>query len=345
MRPLGRTGIQVSSYCLGTMVFGSAGNTDQDHCISMVHRALDLGINFIDTADVYSGGESEEILGRALKHRRNDVVLATKFHGPMGPDANHRGASRRWIVTALENSLRRLQVDHIDLYQLHHPEPGTDIEEPLSTLTDLQRQGKIRAFGASNTPAADIVEAQWIADRRGLSRFRTEQPTYSILNRGIEREILPICQRYGLGVMVWSPLSFGLLAGRYREGQPPSPRNNAAWVPRHISDPNTHRVVEELAALAAEAGISLPHLALAFTVAHPAVTSAIIGPRTLDQLEDLLAGAGIELTDEVLDRIDEIAPAGGDIGALDIRYSPTEIKEPTLRRRLPSARAAADRSD
>jgi aryl-alcohol dehydrogenase-like predicted oxidoreductase len=341
MRPLGRTGINVSSYCLGTMMFGAAGNTDQTDCIRIIHKALDNGINFIDTADVYSGGETEEIVGRALKHRRDDIVLATKFHGSMGNDPNKAGGSRRWIIAEVENSLRRLQVDHIDLYQIHHPDPGADIEETLSALTDLLRAGKVRAIGASNFPASDIVTAQWVAEQRGLARFRTEQPPYSILNRGTEREVLPICQRYGMGVLVWSPLSFGLLAGRDRKGQRQSPRNNKAWVPNHLTDEPTLDAVERLAALADEAGIALPHLAIAFAVTHPAVSAAIIGPRTLEQLEDLIAGADITLDDEILDRIDEIATPGGDIGPLDIRYNPPAIHHKTLRRRSADDRAAA----
>ncbi|WP_103340030.1 aldo/keto reductase [Amycolatopsis sp. CA-126428] len=244
-RPLGRTGIQVSGFTLGTMMFGPYGNPDPDECVRIVHRALDDGINTIDTADVYGDGESEKILGKAL-----------------------RGSSRRWIVSAVEGSLRRLGVDHVDLYQAHHPAPGTDVEETLGALTDLVRAGKVRAIGHSNLPASDIVEAQWVAERRRLARFRTEQPHYSILNRGIERGILPVCERSGLGVLVWSPLAMGLLAG--------------------------------------QAGLPLPHLALAFVTAHPAVTSAIIGPRTPAQLDDLLAGAGTLLDDDLLDHIDEI---------------------------------------
>lgn len=217
-RPLGRTGIHVSAYALGTMKFGRFGNPDHDECVRIIHRALDNGINTIDTADVYGGdGESEQIIGKVLRGRRDDVVLATKFSGPMGPDPNRRGNSRRWIVSAVEASLRRLGVDHIDLYQVHHPDPGTDIEETLSALTDLLRSGKVRAIGHSNLPPSEIVAAQWASERRGLARFRTEQPHYSILNRGAEREIFPLCQSYGLGALVWSPLAMGLLTGRYRK--------------------------------------------------------------------------------------------------------------------------------
>jgi aryl-alcohol dehydrogenase-like predicted oxidoreductase len=217
-RPLGRTGIKVSPYCLGAMMFGKLANPDHDECVRMIHKALDSGINFIDTADAYSKGESEEIVGKALKGRRDDVVLATKAFHPMGDDPNQRGSSRRWLTRALDNSLRRLQTDHIDLYQVHRPAPDTDIEETLSVLTDLMREGKVRAIGASTTPASDIVEAQWVAERRGLARCRTEQPPYSILYRSIEREVLPPCQRYGMGVMAWSPLAKGMLTGKYRKG-------------------------------------------------------------------------------------------------------------------------------
>src|SRR5664279_2950867 len=249
-RTLGRTGIKVSPYALGAMMFGAAiGNPDHDDSIRIIHKALDAGINFIDTADGYSAGESEEIVGKALKGRRDSVVLATKFNRPMGEDPNQRGASRRWIMTAVESSLRRLQTDHIDLYQIHRPDPDTDIEETLSALSDLVHSGKVRAIGSSTMPASDIVEAQWVAERRGLERFRTEQPSYSILNRGIEAEVLPVSQRYGMETLVWSPLAEGMLAGRLRKNQ--------------------------------EAGLPVTHLAMAFAIAHPGVTSAITGPRTM----------------------------------------------------------------
>src|SRR4051795_3528960 len=212
MRTLGRTGVKVSPLCLGAMMFGAWGNPDHDDSIRIIHAALDAGINFVDTADVYSAGESEEIVGKALAGgRRDDVVLATKAHGAMGQDPNHQGNSRRWLVREVEDSLRRLQTDHVDLYQIHRPSPDTDIEETLSALTDLLRSGKVRAIGSSTFPASEIVEAQWVAERRGLARFRTEQPPYSILDRGIERDMLPVCERYGMGVMVWSPLSKGML--------------------------------------------------------------------------------------------------------------------------------------
>ncbi|WP_261556045.1 aldo/keto reductase [Frankia tisae] len=342
MRALGRTGIQVSPYCLGTMMFGQVANTDQDDCVRIIRRALDAGINFVDTADVYGPrGESEEIVGEALKGRRDDIVLATKVNGSMGEDPNRGGSSRRWIVTEVEHSLRRLQTDHIDLYQIHHPDPRTDIEETLSALTDLVRSGKVRAIGSSNALASEIVEAQWVADRRGLQRFRTEQPPYSILNRGIEREVLPTCQRYGMGTLVWSPLGMGLLTGRYRKGQPKAQNARMHWVPQHLTDERKLDAVEQLLPLAEEAGLSLTHLAMGFAITHPGVTSAIIGPRTMEHLEDLLAGAAVTLDDEVLGRIDQIVAPGTDIGPLDVSPTPPAITRAALRRRSADERAAA----
>jgi aryl-alcohol dehydrogenase-like predicted oxidoreductase len=339
-RTLGRTGIKVSPYCLGAMMFGAAGNPDHDDSIRIIHKALDAGINFIDTADFYSQGESEEIVGKALKGRRDSVVLATKAHLPMGGDPNQQGNSRRWLVRALDDSLRRLQTDHVDLFQIHRPAPDTDVEETLSALTDLMRAGKVLAIGTSCFPASDIVEAQWVAERRGLQRFRTEQPTYSILNRGIEREVLPVCQRYGMGALVWSPLGGGLLTGQYRKGQQAT-SHRARFGFKHLSDEHRLDTVEQLIPLAQKAGMPLTHLAVGFAVAHPGVTSAIIGPRTMAQLDDLLAGAEITLDDEILDQIDEIVPPGTDVGALDMAYVPPAISSVSLRRRPASERAAA----
>ena len=333
-RPLGRTGIQVSPYCLGTMMFGKLANPDHDACIRIIHKVLDFGINFIDTADGYSQGESEVIVGTALKGRRDKIVLATKVFMPMGDDPNHRGSSRRWITRAVEDSLQRLQTDHIDLYQVHRPAPDTDIEETLSVLTDLMRAGKIRAFGTSTFPASDIVEAQWTAERRGLGRFRTEQPPYSILNRSIEREVLPTCQRYGIGVMAWSPLAKGMLTGKYRKGERQPDSLRVKFFPKAMSDEASLDAVEKLISLAERAGISLMHMALAFVVTNPALTAAIIGPRTMEQLDGLLEGAEVVLTDEILDRIDEIVPAGTDLAPLEgAAYLPPSIAQPSLRRR------------
>ncbi len=331
-RTLGRTGIKVSPYALGAMMFGAMGNPDHDEAIRIVHKALDAGINLVDTADVYSRGESEEVVGKALKGRREDVVLATKLSLPMGEDPNQRGNSRRWIMTAVENSLRRLQTDHIDLYQIHRPDPDTDIEDTLSALSDLVRAGKVRVIGSSTMPASDIVEAQWVAERRGLERFRTEQPTYSILNRGIESEVLPVAQRYGMGTLVWSPLAKGMLTGRIRKGQATDLRRATRF--RSFGDEQRLDAVERLIPLAEEAGLPLTHLAMAFAIAHPGVSSAIMGPRTMEQLDDLLAGLDVVLPAEILDRIDAIVPPGTDVGVPDeAAYLPPALVDPALRRR------------
>jgi aryl-alcohol dehydrogenase-like predicted oxidoreductase len=338
-RTLGRTGIKVSPYALGTMMLGALGNPDHDDSARIVRTALDAGINLVDTADWYAQGESEEIVGKAIAGRRDDVVLATKFWGPMDDGVLSGGASRRWIVRAVEGSLRRLGTDWIDLYQLHRPDPATDIEETLSALTDLVRSGKVRAIGTSSMPASDVVEAQWVAERRGLERFRSEQPTYSLLTRGIERELLPVAQRHGMGTLVYSPLAGGMLTGRVRRGQQTDLRRAGRF--RHITDERRVDAVERLIPIAEEAGIPLAHLAMAFTIAHPGVTSAIIGPRTQEQLDDLLAGVDVRLSDEVLDRIDEIVPPGTDVGTLDMAYSRPEVTTPSLRRRPLEERSAA----
>jgi aryl-alcohol dehydrogenase-like predicted oxidoreductase len=338
-RTLGRTGIKVSPYALGAMMFGAVGNPDHEDSIRIIHKALDAGINFIDTADAYSRGESEEIVGQALKGRRDNIVLATKLWMPMGDDPNQRGLSRRWIMTEVENSLRRLDTDYIDLYQIHRPDPDTDIEETLSALSDLVSSGKVREIGSSTMPASDIVEAQWVAERRGLRRFRTEQPPYSILDRGIEAEVLPVAERYGMGVIVWSPLAQGMLTGRIRRGQQTDLRRATMF--RHITDERRLDVVEQIIPLAEEAGLPMTHLAMAFAIAHPGVTSALIGPRTMEQLDDLLAGMDVTLTDEILDKIDAIVPPGTDVSRLDMAYRPPAIQRPELRRRPAGDRAAA----
>ncbi len=336
-RELGGTGMRVSTFCLGAMMFGEWGNPDADACIAMVHRALDAGVNVVDTADVYSAGVSEEIVGRALRGRRDDVILATKFHGPMGPDPNQRGNSRRWILRAVENSLRRLDTDWIDLYQVHRPDPDTDIDETLGALSDLVHQGKVRAIGTSTFPAEQIVEARWTAERRGRERFRTEQPPYSIFARGIERAVLPTCRRYGLGVLVWSPLNGGWLTGKYRRGTEPSADSRAVRAAEHfdyagVAAARKLDLVEELAKLASDAGCTLTHLAHAFVLAHPAVTTAIIGPRTPEQLDDVLAGADVRLDPDVLERIDALVPPGTDLNPADAGYTPPELDPARLRR-------------
>jgi aryl-alcohol dehydrogenase-like predicted oxidoreductase len=337
-RALGRTGIKVSPYALGALALGtSIGNPDHDDSARIIHKALDAGINFIDTADAY--GESEVVVGKALKGRRDSVVLATKFSRPVGDDPNHQGASRRWIMIAVENSLRRLQTDYIDLYQVHRPDPDTDIEETLSALSDLIHSGKVRTVGTSAMPAPDIIEAQWVAERRGLERFRTDQPPYSILSRGIEREVLPVAQRYGMGILVWGPLGQGMLTGRVRKGQPSDLRRAGLF--RHLNDERRIDVVEQLIPLAEKAGLPMTHLALAFAIAHPGVTSAIIGPHTVEQLDDLLAAADVTLTDDILDQIDEIVPPGTDVGLLDQAYLPPALQNSSLRRRPVGERTAA----
>jgi aryl-alcohol dehydrogenase-like predicted oxidoreductase len=342
-RSLGGTGMRVSTHCLGAMMFGEWGNTDIDACVRIVHEAIDGGINFVDTADVYSNGESEEIVGKALKGRRDEVVLATKVHGSMGSGQNEWGNSRLWITREVENSLRRLNTDHIDLYQIHRPEQDTNVEETLGALTDLQRAGKIRSFGSSTFPGWQIVEAQWTAERRSLSRFRTEQPPYSIFVRQIELDVLPVAQRYGMGVLVWSPLCRGWLTGRYRrEAFDRSPESRAArGAGRAVawqfdeSRPEIQRkldLVEDVAKIAADAGVSMTHLAIAFTLAHPAVTSAIVGPRTLEQVQDLIAGADIRLDEGTLDAIDQLVPPGTIVDELDRGFQPWWF-DPKARRR------------
>ncbi|MEX5635946.1 aldo/keto reductase [Parafrankia sp. FMc2] len=340
-RVLGRTGVRVSPLCLGSMMFGDWGNQDHDDSIKIIHRALDAGINFIDTADAYSSGESEQIVGKALAGRRDNVVLATKLFIPMGPDVNQRGLSRRWIVTEVENSLRRLGTDWIDLYQVHRPDPSTDIDETLGALTDLVRAGKIRYFGSSTFPAHEVVEAQWVAERRNRERFVTEQPPYSLLVRGIEADLLPVAQKYSLGVLPWSPLAGGYLSGRYTRdgGDGTSTRTaRASRVPDRfdLSRSENQRKVEAAIAfgdLAAEVGITLIELALAFVLRHPAVSSAIIGPRTMEHLESQLTGADVVLDTATLDRIDEIVPPGVTLNPADAGYVPPALDKPALRRR------------
>lgn len=344
-RGLGGTGMKVSPLCLGAMMFGAWGETDHDECVRIIHRALDAGINFIDTADVYSLGESEQIVGKALHGgRREDVILATKFHAPMdvgfgrpGGDPNKRGNSRRWIMKEVESSLQRLQTDWIDLYQVHRPEHGTDVEETLSALTDLRAEGKIRAFGCSTYPAHEIVEAHWTSERRGLGRFATEQPPYSMLARAIEADVLPVAQRYRMGVLPWSPLAGGWLTGRWRKGKdlPQTLRSQRIPARFDLSMPSNRQkldAVEELAQLAEQAGLSLIHMALAFTLSHPAVTAPIIGPRTMEHLESQLGAPDITLSKDVLDRIDEIVPPGTTLATSDRGYIQPELAMAQLRR-------------
>jgi aryl-alcohol dehydrogenase-like predicted oxidoreductase len=341
-RDLGSTGVKVSPLCLGAMMFGGWGNPDHEDSVRIIQRALDAGINFIDTADVYSRGESEEIVGKALAGgRRDSVVLATKVHGRMGDDPNQYGNSRRWIIQEVENSLRRLGTDWIDLYQIHRPEPDTDIDVTLGALSDLVTAGKVRYVGSSTFPAHMIVEAQWVAERRGRERFICEQPPYSLLTRGVEADVLPVCRRYGMGVIPWSPLAGGWLSGRYtRDGESPQSSRRAQMLPQRydMSLPANQRKLEAaqaLGELAEEVGISLIEMALAFVVNHPAVTAAIIGPRTMEQLESQLPAAETTLSAEVLERIDEIVPPGVNVNPSDRGWDPPWLTDPSLRRRPP----------
>jgi aryl-alcohol dehydrogenase-like predicted oxidoreductase len=339
-RKLGSTGVSVSPLCLGAMMFGAWGNTDHEDSIGIIHRALDAGINFIDTADVYSRGESEEIVGKALTGRRNSVVLATKVHGKMDDhDLNKFGNSRRWIIEEVENSLRRLKTDWIDLYQIHRPEPDTDIDETLGALTDLVRAGKVRFIGSSTFPAYQTVQAQWAAQRRGRERFICEQPPYSMLIRRIEADVLPVCEHYGMGVIPWSPLAGGWLSGKYRKGgDSPADSRRAQMLPSRydMSIPGNQAkldAADALGALADEAGMSLIEMALAFVVNHPAVTAAIIGPRTMEQLDSQLPALERKLSADVLDRIDEIVPPGVNVNPADTGWDAPWLTDSSQRRR------------
>lgn len=348
-RTLGRTGVSVGAVALGTWMFGPEGNSDEGQCRRMVHRSLDAGVNLIDTADAYSGGRSEQIVGRAIRGRRDGVVLATKVHFPMGEGPNERGNARRWILRAADHSLRRLQTDHIDLYQVHRPDPSTDLEEVLGALTDLVRAGKVRYPGCSTFPAWMIVEACRIADRGGMARFASEQAPYSVLVRGIERDVVPATRSLGMGTIVWSPLAGGWLAGRYRRGRAPDPGSRSVrWAEKgtrvaaryDLSRAPAERkldAVERLDRVAEQAGLRLPHMAIAFTLAHPGVTSSIIGPRTPEQLEDLLAGADVRLDGEVLDAIDSVVPPGTVFDDADRGWDEPWMA-PERRRRIPEVR-------
>lgn len=335
-RFLGNTGVEVSPLALGTMMFGEWGNKDVEDSVRVIHRALDSGINFVDTADVYSGGQSEEIVGTALKGRRDDVVLATKFFMPMGEGPNRGGGSRRYIMRAVEDSLRRLDTDYIDLYQVHRPSAVMGVDETLGALTDLVRQGKVRYIGSSSYEASGIVEAQVVSRDRNLERFVTEQPPYSILVRGIEQDVLPTTQRYGMGTLTYSPLSGGWLTGRWRAGAAGSPTSSARPKARFDMESPANRqkleIVEQLAAVAEDAGITMIELAIAFVINHPGVTSAIIGPRTMEQLDSQLSGASVTLSPETLDRIDAIVAPGVTINPDDNSYGATELTKEARRR-------------
>ncbi len=336
-RTLGHTGVQVSSLALGAMNFGALGRTSQADASAIVDAALESGINLIDTADWYSDGESETMLGKAIAGRRADVVLATKAGLPMGDERNHRGSSRRWLVTALDDSLRRLGVDHIDLYQVHRWDPATSDDETLAALTDLQRAGKIRYFGTSTFPAYRLVQAQWTARENHLNRYVTEQPNYSLLQRGIERDVLPVAEQYGLGVLVWSPLCSGWLTGAIRADREIT-TNRSAFLPQLYDTAlpaNRAKLdaVEQLVKVAEQAGLTLIQLALGFVTAHPAVTSALLGPRTLEHLSSQLAAADTVLPDDVLDAIDNVVAPGIDLAPSEKNDTPPALFDPALRRR------------
>ena len=347
-RKLGRTGVEVSTQCLGTMMFGSMGNTDHEDCVAVIHAALDAGINFLDTADVYSGGESEQIVAKAIKGRRDELVIATKFFNQVGKDRNNRGGSRRWITQAVENSLSRLGTDRIDLSQVHRYDWSADLDETLGALSDLVHQGKIRYLGSSTYPAEKIVEAQWVAERRARERFVCEQPQYSIFARSIEAAVLPACEQFGIGVIPWSPLAGGGLAGKYRRGAEVEAGSRFAegslWsrylrgaVDTEGGDPRLD-LVEELVGVAGEAGTTLQGLGLGFVDAHPAISSTIIGPRTMEQLEGLLAVADLELDGATLDAIDALCPPGSDAPGIAHSAPNPNLSDAGLRRRRSSNR-------
>ncbi|MGV9415010.1 aldo/keto reductase [Nocardia sp. NPDC003693] len=338
LRYLGRTGVLVSPLALGAMNFGAWANRDHDDAVRIVHRALEAGITVVDTADVYSQGENETIVGKALAGRRDEVFLASKFHGQIGDDPNSRGNSRRWIIRAVEDSLRRLNTDHLDLYQVHRPDPDVPLEETLRALHDLVAAGKIRYYGTTTFEPHQLVTAQWVAEDRDLQRPVTEQPPYSILARGAERATLPIAAKYGLGVLTWSPLAGGWLSGRYRPGAEAADSSRLTRQP-HRHDPalaanqRKRAAAEQLAVLADEAGLTLVQLALAFVLQHPAVSSVLIGPRTLDQLETQLDAVTVRLGADVLDRIDEIVAPGVTISPADEGYLPPSLTDSRTRRR------------
>ena len=335
-RALGTSGLEVSSLALGTMMFGAWGNPDQAECTAMVDIALEGGITTFDTADIYDQGHGEEMLGHALKGRRDQVVLATKFGNQMGDDPACSGGSPRWITQAVEGSLRRLQTDYIDLYQMHRPDHSVDIAETLGALDELVQAGKVRAIGTSCFPAEQLVEAHWAAERHGISVPRYEQPPYSIMCRSIERAVLPTCAKYGMDVIVWAPLNGGWLTGKYRRHAAAPPGSRAAREPDHFDHTGAWRdtkldIVEALTDIAAEARLSLPQLAIGFVLAHRAVSATLIGPRTPEQLRDLLASGRTQLGDDTLAAIDALVAPGTDVNPADAGYSPPWLDPAVLR--------------
>ncbi|MDP2288795.1 MAG: aldo/keto reductase [Actinomycetota bacterium] len=341
-RKLATTGIEVSSQCLGAMMYGSNSNTDHEDCIGQIHHALESGINFVDTADTYSEGESEVIVGKALAGRRDDVIVATKCFNPMGEGLNRRGSSRRWVIQACEESLRRLNTDYIDLYQVHRLDWSTDIEEIMDGLSYLVQQGKVRYLGSSTYPAEWIVEAQWASRRRNVQRFVCEQPQYSIFSRGIETAVLPTAARHNMAVIPWSPLAGGWLTGKYRRevGMPADSRYGGtgrfAKLARMGDNPEVlearYDLIEELDEVAKQAGLTLTQMSYGFVDAHPAITSTIIGPRTRSQLDDAIAAADVTLDWGTLDAIDKIVPVGTDAAGMT-NFAPNPAFKRDNRRR------------
>ncbi len=321
-RRLGHSGIEVSTLALGTMMFGAWGNTDESECHRMVDLALDAGITLIDTADIYDAGVSEHIVGDAIRGRRDKVVLATKVGNPMSDDPTHRGLSRRWIVQACEASLRRLDVDHIDLYQMHRPDPATPVDETLAAFDDLVRSGKVRAIGTSTFTAAELDDLHRCADMRGFTRPTSEQPPYSVLARGADASVLPWCAERDVGAIVWAPLNGGWLTGKYQDGAGELD-SRARRTPEHFDHADDAvrarkvLLVDRLQAIASDAGMSLVQLGLAFVLAHPAVTSAIVGPRRPDQLKQLLAAGHLDLPADVLAAIDGVVAPGENVNPHD----------------------------
>lgn len=339
-RPLGLTGITVSHLTLGAMMFGALGNPDRDDCVRIVHRALDAGITTINTADGYSGGQSEEIIGEALADgRRDEVVLTVKTGVSLDGDPNHGGGSRRFLMQAVEGSLHRLRTDRIDVYELGVPDPNTDIDETLGALTDLVAAGKVRSFGTSKMPPSRMAEARAVAERRGHGLFRVAEEPYSILNRAVEYDLLPTCRRLGVGVLAFGALGGGWLSGRYRKGRDAGRPGSVirgggrmdADAPQNVAK---LEAADALAALADEAGLTLPQLATAFVARHPAVSTVVIGPRTMEQLEGSLAADGVELSEDVLDRIDAVVPPGVTLSVADAMWAVgTRDLDPAQRRR------------
>ncbi|MFC0708643.1 aldo/keto reductase [Azorhizophilus paspali] len=338
-RTLGGTGLQVSELCVGTLMLGAWGKNTFEASEQIIRRALSAGINYFDTADSYSRGESEEFLGRALKNanKRDKVVIATKVNSPMAADPNSRGSSRRWIIRAVEDSLRRLGTDWIDIYQLHRPDPNTELCETIGTLQDLVQAGKIRYFGTSTFPVSSLIESQWFAEKTLRSRPVIEQPPYSILAREVEREVLPVCERYKIGVSVWSPLAGGWLSGKFNNGTDVSTDRSKYWGDRYdMSKAVNHvklKAVQDLSLVCRDFGVDLNVAAVAFTLKHPAVTSSIIGPRKMEHLESILHAPELVIPVELLDAIDRIVPPGITLSDDDRGFTPQSVVDEKLRRR------------